>query len=301
MVFGFWSLVFEILVGKTFSKQIRSFSKNFKDQKPKTKDRIFMKNSNWRVAQASAIGTAHVNQGTECQDRFCSEIIETKSGEEVLIAAVADGAGSTTDGQTGAEIACRFFVEEVVDFLNSQDASVGSLNLEFGKFWISFFQQKVAETAKLAGKNVRDYASTLVGAVVGEDKAAFFQIGDGGAVFSTSGEVGSYRFAIAPEDSEYVNVTEFLTDDAAAEKLRFVMIEERIEDLILFSDGIFAVAVDYQTNQPHEPFLMPMIAPLRNGNANNLNEKLVNFLSSPKMNEKTDDDKTIILASRKEK
>jgi len=94
-------------------------------------------------------------------------------------------------------------------------------------------------------------------------------------------------------------MTEFLTDETAANSLRFVLVEEAIEDLILFSDGIFAVAVNYQTGKPHEPFLMPMIAPLRKGNApNDLNEKLENFLASPKLNEKTDDDKTIILASR---
>lgn len=95
-----------------------------------------MSETNWRIAHASAIGTAHINQGTECQDRFGCEIIETKNGE-VLIAVVADGAGSTTDGQTGAEIACRFFIQEAADFLNSQDASISSLNLEFGKLWIS--------------------------------------------------------------------------------------------------------------------------------------------------------------------
>ena len=44
---------------------------------------------------------------------------------------------------------------------------------------------------------------------------------------------------------------------------------------------------------------MPMIAPLRNGSeASGLNEKLEKFLASPKLSEKTDDDKTIILASR---
>jgi Protein phosphatase 2C len=127
----------------------------------------------------------------------------------------------------------------------------------------------------------------------------FYQIGDGAIVFSNSGDAKSYRFAIAPVETEYVNVTEFVTDETAAESLRFESIDEAVEDVILFSDGIYAVAVDYQTNQPHEPFLMPMIAPLRNGSVpDGLNEKLENFLASPKINEKTDDDKTIILASR---
>lgn len=257
-----------------------------------------MKISQWRTAFASAIGTAHINQNTECQDRFACQTVETKSGE-VLIAAVADGAGSTTDGQIGAEIACSFFIEGVSEFLNSQDASVSSLNLEFGRFWIGYFQKKIEELAEKEEKTLRDFASTFIAAIIGENSAAFFQIGDGGAVFSVSGELQSYQFAIAPEESEYINVTDFLTDETAYERLRFVLIEEKIEDVILFSDGVASVAVDFQTNQPHEPFLMPMIAPLRNGNASNdLNEKLEKFLGAPKINEKTDDDKTIILASR---
>ena len=264
-----------------------------------------MKKSIWRTAHASAIGTAHINQNTECQDRFACQTVETKGGE-VLVAVVADGAGSTTDGQIGAEIACKLFIEEVADFLHSQDASVSSLNIEFGRFWIGFVQKKIAEVAEKDKKTLRDFASTLIGAVIGKDEAAFFQIGDGGAVFSASGEAKSYQFAVVPEESEYVNVTDFVTDETAFERLRFVLIEEKIEDVILFSDGIFPIAVDYQTNQPHEPFLMPMIAPLRNGNQTGadsnqvLNEKLEKFLASPKINEKTDDDKTIILASRHE-
>lgn len=255
-----------------------------------------MKKSQWRIAHASAIGTAHINQNTECQDRFVCQTVHTKDGE-ILIAAVADGAGSTTDGQTGAEIACKFFVEEVGKFLQLVTPSVHLLNLDFGKGWTWFIQKKISKIAEKDKKNLRDYASTFIGAVVGEKCAVFFQIGDGGAVFSRSGE--NYQFAIAPEESEYINVTDFLTDETAAERIRFAIVEEKIEDIILFSDGIASVAVDFQTNQPHEPFLMPMIAPLRNGSASNdLNEKLEKFLASPKINEKTDDDKTIILASR---
>ena len=253
----------------------------------------------WRYAQASVIGLAHLNQKTECQDRLVCRRIETSEGE-ILIAAVADGAGSTTDGQRGAEIACEFFAAQVADFLHSGNASVRSLNEEFGRRWMGFFQARIADLAREEKKETRDYASTFVGAISGDGGTVFYQVGDGGAVFSLDGKASSYRFAIEPNESEYVNMTEFLTDDAAANSLRFRFVEDAVEDLILFSDGIFAVAVDYQTNQPHEPFLMPMIAPLRNGiAADGLNEKLEKFLASPKLNEKTDDDKTIILASRR--
>lgn len=257
-----------------------------------------MNSTNWKFAQASVIGASHLANQTECQDRLDCRTIETANGE-ILIASVADGAGSTSDGQRGAELACALFADEVTDFLNTKNASIKSLNQEFGKRWIEYFQQKIAPVAETEKKEMREFASTFVAAIVGEECAAFFQVGDGGIVVSASGAGKSYRFAVPPVESIYVNMTDFLTDETAADRLRFEIIEEKLEDIILFSDGIFAVAVDYQINQPHEPFLMPMIAPLRNGGANGLNEKLENFLGSAKMNEKTDDDKTIILASRR--
>ena len=252
----------------------------------------------WRVAQASVVGQSHLNQNTVCQDRLSTRVFESRREGEIFIAAVADGAGSTTDGQRGAEIACQFFVKQVSEFL--KNASVKSLTEEFGRRWIEFFQAEIAEIAGREKKETREYATTLVAAVVGKNDAVFYQVGDGGAVFSADGKPMSYQFSIAPVEAEYVNQTEFLTDEmAAADSLRFTRLETAIEDLILFSDGIFAVAVNYQTGKPHEPFLMPMIAPLRNGGANaDLNEKLEKFLASPKLDEKTDDDKTIILASR---
>lgn len=258
-----------------------------------------MKFEKWRYAHASVIGLSHQNNDTACQDRFACESFTTEDEGELLVVAVADGAGSTSEGEIGAEVACETFVEQIKAFVNMPNVTIDSLNEDFALHWIKYFQKKIAETAKEKDKDIREFASTLVGAIVGENSAIFYQVGDGGAVFSLDGKPESYQFGVEPTDSEYVNMTDFLTDETATENLRFARIEEPIEDLILFSDGIFSVAVDYQNNSPHEPFLMPMIAPLRNSlEVNGLNEKLANFLSSPKLNEKTDDDKTIVLASR---
>lgn len=252
----------------------------------------------WRYAHASVIGLSHINNDTACQDRFACESFRLND-DEILIAAVADGAGSTSEGEVGAEIACETFVAQIKAFLETSESSIHLLNEDFAHHWIKYFQTKVTEKAKEKDKEIREFASTLVGAVIGKNCGIFYQVGDGGAVFSTTGEAESYRFGVESADAEYVNMTDFLTDETAAESLRFARIEEPIEDLILFSDGIYSVAVDYQNNSPHEPFLVPMIAPLRNNpEANGLNAKLENFLASPKLNEKTDDDKTIVLASR---
>ena len=111
--------------------------------------------------------------------------------------------------------------------------------------------------------DVREYASTLVGAVIGSDSAIFYQVGDGGIVFSSEGSAGEFDFGIEPEDTEYVNMTDFITDELALECLKYKRVDGVIEDLILFSDGVFPIAVDYRENRPHHPFLKPMIAPLR--------------------------------------
>lgn len=257
-----------------------------------------MSSEKWLVAHASVIGASHLANNSECQDRFICRTTRTKEGE-ILIAAVADGAGSTSSGQIGAEIACRLFADETEDFLKTRDASINSLNADFGKYWLEFFQKQIAEIAAKEEKPLRDYASTFVAAIVSEKRAVFFQVGDGAIVYSTAEKPQEYVFGIDPVETEYANVTDFLTDKDAFSALRFNHTDEPLEDLILFSDGIFAVAVDYKTNQPHAPFLRPMIAPLKSMNeVGGLNAKLESFLASPKINEKTDDDKTIILASR---
>ncbi|MGI9034995.1 MAG: protein phosphatase 2C domain-containing protein, partial [Pyrinomonadaceae bacterium] len=152
-----------------------------------------MRAGNWRVAQASVAGESHLNQNAECQDRFLCRRAETSEGE-ILIAVVADGAGSTMRGGRGAEIACEFFVEQIFEFLNSGAACVGSLNEDFGRRWISFFQAKIARLAREEKMEMREFASTLVGAIVGKTDAVFYQVGDGTAVFSVDGKKGSFQF-----------------------------------------------------------------------------------------------------------
>lgn len=49
----------------------------------------------WRVAAASVRGTTHEKTGQPCQDAHCWEQLP----ESVLVAAVADGAGSAALGE----------------------------------------------------------------------------------------------------------------------------------------------------------------------------------------------------------
>ena len=50
--------------------------------------------SGWRTAHASVIGTSHTATGAPCQDAGDCEVLAAADGSEILVAAVADGAGS---------------------------------------------------------------------------------------------------------------------------------------------------------------------------------------------------------------
>ena len=257
-----------------------------------------MAKNRWKIAYASVIGTSHLEKEIGCQDCFDHRIVNTSIGE-TLIVAMADGAGSSPFSRIGAEKACSLFIGEIETLLLDGE-EIENLNKDFGKLFLNAFQSKIADLAEEQEKNVRDYASTFIGAVVWDNGAVFYQVGDGGVIYSSTGESESYCFGILPSKKIYANATDFITDETAEERLLYEFVNEPITDLIIFTDGIERIAVNIQAGLPHEPFLIPMLEPLHKEilNYEQLNKKLEAFLNSPRINEKTDDDKTLFLASR---
>jgi hypothetical protein len=252
----------------------------------------------WRVVSASVAGTSHLERNTECQDTH--ECLEIPSGDEsVLVVIASDGAGSAEKSLAGAEIACQLFVQEIKTLL-TEGGNLEDLTEEFGRELIAHIQTKIAAYAEGDNLTSRDYACTLLAAVIGKEAAVFYQIGDGALVYATGFEANRFCFGIEPRRSEYVNVTNFVTDHDAPQMLQFNIIDKQIDDVAIFTDGLQQLAIDFQDMVPHAPFFTPMLAPLRNGNAGaELKQKLSEFLASQAVNKRTDDDKTLILASRR--
>ena len=249
--------------------------------------------TNWKTIAASVPGTAHLRRDAACQDAFAFRIFDTNAGE-ILTIAVADGAGSAKFGKEGARAACDFFVSGVAALLEN-GGNVLDLNEEF----FSGFLKALTGTLTASGENadLNDYACTFLAVAASATETVFAQIGDGAIVYSSKPD--EFRLFAIPQQGEYANTTNFVTDESAAEKLQFQYFENRIEELAIFTDGLQRLAIDFQSKQPHQPFFRSMLAPLRAKHpATNLEEKLSAFLNSPKINERTDDDKTLILASR---
>lgn len=256
-----------------------------------------MSNSGWNIIAASVVGTSHVEKGAECQDAFVCETFDAPGGESLVIVA-SDGAGSAKYGKTGATKTCRSVADLFRGALTGKMPSSFLCDKEIiNSLWLMQLQKEfVIEAAKETG-TLSDYACTLLAAAITPRQTVFWQIGDGAIVYS---EAGEYRTFIAPQQGEYANSTFFVTDAHAVDNLQIGVFEKPIDEIAVFTDGLQRIALDSKTAAPHAPFFRPMFAPLlKNQVSPALNDRLVEFLKSPKINERTDDDKTLILAARK--
>ena len=262
---------------------------------------IGMSHGGWRYVAASVIGTSHEKAGGTCQDANDCRIYSLPSGEKVLTAVVADGAGSAACGGEGAARTCQTLLSLMSEHLAS-GFSVEDVTNDTAAGWIGAIQGLLDEDAKAISRERRDFACTVLGLIIGEFCAACLQIGDGVMVLADS-EERVYGHVFWPDRGEYANTTHFVTEEDAIQHLQFASIRRRIVDAALLTDGLQAIALNYQQQTAYEPFFKGLFAPLRtaeDGRSEDLSESLAAFLSSARVNEKTDDDKTLVLATRAE-
>jgi hypothetical protein len=253
----------------------------------------------WRYVAASVIGTSHEKSGGACQDANDCQIYALPAGESVLAAVVADGAGSALNGGAGAATTCRALLGLIEEHLHS-GATVEQVSKDTATSWIVAIQNLLDQEAQAASRERRDFACTILALLASESHAACLQIGDGVIVLADSEEL-AYGHVFWPDRGEYANTTHFVTEDDAVEHLQFAPIHRRIVEAALLTDGLQTIALNYQQQSAHEPFFKGLFAPLRTaeeGCARELSESLAAFLASDRVNEKTDDDKTLVLASR---
>lgn len=155
---------------------------------------------------------------------------------------------------------------------------------------------RVLEEATTQGVVPRQLACTLLVALLGNGWAMFAQIGDGVIVFN--GDAG-YELAFWPDNGEYANTTRFLTDDDYHKHLRIEIVTRQVSELAVMTDGLQMLALDFKGARVHDRFFEPLFRTVRNNpNEEALRASLLDFMDSKRVNERTDDDKTLLLATR---
>lgn len=237
----------------------------------------------WKLVFGSVQGTSHVQSGMPCQD-YCAGV----SSGTTLMAACADGAGSAELSQLGSKAAVDRFIEVACG-----DAEPTKEQLEA---WVDSARESLLEAASVAGSTPRQLACTFLAALVGDGWVAFAQVGDGVIVFD--GPAG-YELAFWPENGEYANTTRFLSDDDYRQHLRVEIIPRQVSELAVLTDGLQMLALDLAGAKVHDRFFAPLFKTVRNGqDAATLRTSLLEFMDSKRVNERTDDDKTLLLAAR---
>lgn len=217
-----------------------------------------------------------------------------------MLAVASDGAGSARWGGEGSRWVCQSLVKRVISHLDA-GGRVEQLDRTTASSWLAEVRHELSIRAKSEERELKEFACTMLLTVAGPRAAAFWQVGDGALVFRIQG--GDYALPFWPEKGGYVNETFFITDAKAADHLQTEVVLGCIEEVALLTDGVEGLALRYKDSEVHEPFfngLFPSLSTVRPGTSPDpgLSDALATFLNSERVNARTDDDKTIVLASR---
>lgn len=238
-----------------------------------------------------------------CQDAGLARVLEVPGGEPVFLAVSADGAGSARRAEVGADLSCRLVWREISALL-ATGAPLSAITRELVEDLLLHLQIEIAVRAQADGCRPREYASTLIAAVVGVDAAVFFQVGDGAIVLRAADghPHPDYHCVFWPAHGERDNFTYFATEPHAADRLEWRFSAGRVEEIALFTDGLERMALQSTSRMPRASFFDPLFASLRTApdtSLDALSSYVGEFLESPEVNRHTRDDKTLILATRR--
>ncbi len=248
----------------------------------------------WSWIGACSIGTSHLRAGVGCDD--AGACVETHGPRgSVLIAVVSDGAGSAAHGSIGARIVVQNFCRRASAHFARPDGR--TISDELVREWLDDIRDRIGDRAERVGASRRDFAATLVGCVVDSDGATIVHVGDGACVLRLAG-VGVWEVPSWPTQGEYAATTFFVTDDPEP-RITVRRVSGRIEEVALLTDGVERLALDFASSTAFAPFFESMFRALRKsspGRQRRLSADLRAFLDGSAVTERTDDDKTLILA-----
>jgi hypothetical protein len=243
----------------------------------------------WRALGAVVAGLRHARKNEPCQDHLQWRLFDT-----ALLCVMADGAGTASRGGDGARMAC----EAGLEFLAAKFKDPG----------VSAFEPILREALRQARDRIekkagelslepRDFACTFLAFIATDAGCAGLQVGDGACLVQRGDQPLS--LLIRPAMGEYLNETTFLTADDALEKARFEQ-GLPITKAALFTDGLQMLALKWPAGDAHLPFFAPLLRFLETAaNLQDATRELSDFLRSPKITSRSDDDITLFLAVRK--
>lgn len=243
----------------------------------------------WRILAASSTGVSHRNSGRGCDDAYAVGATET-----CLIVAVADGAGSAEHSAIGARYAVEWAVAAATqELVTARVEGVDELE-RILRLSVSTARAQLDALSSLGGPTPNELAATLIVVLASRDFVAAAQVGDGAVVLRL--QDGTITALTVPERFEYLNQTTFITSPNALDTLAVSISTAAVRQFVVMTDGLQGLAFDLATDNPFIPFFEPLFSFAEGATASDV--ALFTFLESDRVNESTDDDKTVVLVTR---
>lgn len=249
----------------------------------------------WKYFYSTVKGTSHISSGTEKQDN-CDSVMLNINGNNYLVSVVADGAGSAKHSDISSAYVCKLFIRKTKQWLEKD--SIENLSREVVSTWFEYFQKVIKRLVSLYKlETTRDFATTVLYALLSENLNIFVQIGDGIIAISDEQELSA---VFLPQNGEFINTTNFATQSNAKDIFMFKTSTEHVKQIAMHTDGIEQIAFDFANQKPFLPFFTMFFNAIENvkniGYSESLSNQLEKFLQSERVNKKTDDDKTLFIA-----
>ncbi|MDR0304924.1 MAG: protein phosphatase 2C domain-containing protein [Chitinispirillales bacterium] len=178
-------------------------------------------------------GAYHVKNNIPCQD----EHYIVKYGDNMIVAAVADGCGSEEHSDIASKIAAKVSVDFCVEHISMPEDKDDILNIIKKSFLLA--QNTIEQKAKDNGHSVDQYDTTLTLAVMYKDTLYYGHSGDSGILALTA--EGLYEQVTEQQQDEEGRVFYLFCSD----KWVFKKFEKQVCSVLLATDGIFEPLFPY--------------------------------------------------------
>ena len=258
---------------------------------PDDRGDILLNHSTWYCVGASVAGVSHKDTNTPCQDYTLYRHLP--SGE--LLIAVADGAGSAQYSAEAAQIACNVALNYVQYQMTEY---THCLSEDYELFIYTAFEQArsaIIDVAKARRISVKQFATTLTVVILTPQLTIGGMVGDGMAIVEYA--TGNYACLFELPKREYANQMVPITSSRALEVLQIAIAPAPIQSVSIVTDGMLSICCDLRSVKPYPPFFKMMMALLdKVTDHESAKKELEILLDHPLINEKTEDDKTLVMA-----
>jgi Protein phosphatase 2C len=250
----------------------------------------------WKAIANSVIGTSHQQRNLVCQDYGDFVAIG-----DIIVGAVADGAGSAKYSDIGSKLAVDSALSHLQGWVNVQKKKGNKLQEPIDPQGAQKLFSKTLNKVDIRlreesnkGYNLKDLACTLLVFIATRNWIAAMQIGDGFIVARS--ENSDYQLLFKPSKGEFANETTFVTSENAFDDMQVKVFTDEYYNFICAStDGLERLAIDTRTWIPSPNFFNPFERGLKDNHKKQEEESLKRWLNSPEVNARTDDDKTMLV------